>query len=297
MSSLLLNYEVLKLSAKTSAPYKMEASFWEIRIPHSCLSLLTKRLRFYRFSIRPRRYVQIYFYFLLSCSTWCSSSFFTMSLHAFRFLLAFTRRVDKFQQIPWRKARCHHTACTTLSCPQLQRCHVSVSEKPVDQPIHTVSLPNIGFGGIDDRIGIVMDLHLLLWRLLLPTRRVIRSRQRASTVRLGTWSHTQSTRRILPIIALRLHSLKPKIFVLWSETAVTSMSTPVYGSEMKSIADLAAIVIRVNQLVRVLFRFGPITSKTSNISTTQAHITKDLLSSLVRVSRSGMRTRPCMQKV
>ena len=217
----------MKLSAKTSASYKMEASIWEIRISFTCLSVLTQRLKFYRFSIRSRRYVQIYCYFLLSCSIWCSTSFFTMSLYAFRFLLAFARTVDKFQQIPWRKAPCHHTACFTLSCPQLQRYHVSVSEKRVDQPIHTVSSPNIGFGGIDDRIGIVMGLHPLLWRLLLPTRPVIRSRQRASTVRLGTWLHTQSTRRFLPIIALRLHSPKQKIFVLSSETPVTSMSTPV----------------------------------------------------------------------
>ena len=141
MLSSLLDYEVLRLSAKISASYKMEASIWEIQTPYTFLLVLTQRLKLYRFSIRPRRYVQVYIYCLLTCSTWCSTSCFTMSLHAFRFLLAFARRVDKFQQIPRRKARCHHAACFTLSYPRLQCCYVSVSEKPVDQPIHTVSSP------------------------------------------------------------------------------------------------------------------------------------------------------------
>ena len=66
----------------------------------------------------------------------------SVSLHACRFLLVFfTRRVDKFQQIRWREARCHHASYFTLSYPQSQCCYVSVSEKPVDQLIYTVSSP------------------------------------------------------------------------------------------------------------------------------------------------------------
>ena len=142
-----------------------------------------------------------------------------------------------------------------------------------------------------------MNLHLLSWRLLLPMRRVIRSRQRASTVRLGTWWYTQSMRRILPITAQRLHSPEQKTFVLLSETPVTSKLTPVFGSEVNSTSDQAPIVIWANRLVQALLRSGLITLKISNISTTEARIIMDLLSSLVRASRSGMRTRPCMRKV
>ena len=84
---------------------------------------------------------------------------------------------------------------------------------------------------------VVMDLHLLLWPLLLPMRRVIRSRQRSRIVLLGTWSYTQSMRRILPITAQQLHSPEQKTFVLLSETLVTSRLTLVLGSEVNFTSD------------------------------------------------------------
>ena len=90
---------------------------------------------------------------------------------------------------------------------------------------------------MDDRMRVVMDLLLLSWPLLLPMRRVTRSRHRASAVRLGTWSYTQSMRRIPLITAPQLHSLEQKTFVLLSETLVTSKLTPVLGSDANSTSD------------------------------------------------------------
>lgn len=142
---------------------------------------------------------------------------------------------------------------------------MSVSESPVDKSLHTVSALRDTVCGVDNHQFIVMILRLLSWRLLLPMRLVILSHPRASRACLETWLYTQSMRRLHLISAQQLHSLKQKIYVSLLGTPVTSMSRSHSGYEVVNVADYLAIATQANQLGQVLFRFGLITSKTSNI--------------------------------
>ena len=123
---------------------------------------------------------------------------------------------------------CHIPSYNSTTCQYLK----SQWTNPFLQYVRLV----VQFGRVNNQIGLVMSLHLLSWRLLLPMRLAILSHLRKSTVHLGTWSCTQSMRRNRLITARQLHSQKRKIFVLLSEIPVMSMLTPVLRSEVIVIA-------------------------------------------------------------